>query len=121
MTTNKPEESIGISALANDANVSIEQQFIKKNQVSEVTVVPKPSGIGKAIELAVTATRGSVVRNKVVPFEVIEGEDDRLAYAAELRDKFVTWLAKNKPERNINSNCEWIGTMVSPQWLVVSH
>ena len=115
------EDAIEISASANDAEIFIDHKSIKANQVAEVTVIPTPSSTGKVVEVDVTATRGSVTVKKTVSFEVIDGEDDRRDYAVELRDKFVEWLAENKPELNLNSNTKWIGTMVSPQWLVVSH
>jgi hypothetical protein len=52
---------------------------------------------------------------------VVEGEDDREEYAVELRNRFVSWPATNHPELGITDVTEWNGTMVSPQWLVVSH
>jgi len=41
--------------------------------------------------------------------------------AAEMRDKFVPWLASNHPELGITSETEWIGTIVNPGILVVMH
>ena len=113
--------TVEISATANDADVMIEQKLIKDNQVAEVTVIPNPSSTGKLIEVAITGTRGAVQVKKTVNFEVIEGADDRKEYAVVLRDTFVEWLDRNHPELNLKSDAEWIGTMVSPQWLVVSH
>jgi hypothetical protein len=101
--------------------VAVEQKSISKGQVSEVTVMPAKTSIGKTINVVVTGTLDEAKVQKTVSFEVIEGKDDRKEYAVELRDRFVTWLAKVHPEFKLNSSTKWIGTMVSPQWLVVSH
>lgn len=112
---------VEISAEAKDASVSIEHKNITNSQVAEVTVIPSPASAGKSIEVNFTGTRGSLTAKNTVIFDVIEGEDDRKVYAAELLDKFVDWLSRNRPEFNLSSKTQWIGTMVSPQWLVVSH
>ncbi len=114
-------KAVDITAAANDAEVSIEHSSITQGQVAEVTVIPAAKSEGKAIKISVTGTRGSVTHTESVTFEVVEGEDDRKEYAIELRDRFVAWLAKNKPELKITSDTKWTPTMVSPQWLVVSH
>jgi hypothetical protein len=113
--------AVDITAEAAGAEVSIEKNAITEGQVSEVTVIPAQSSIGKAVEVTFTGKRGSVSEKKVISFDVIEGEDDRKEYAEELRDRFVAWLAEAHPELGIKSDTEWTGTMVSPQWLVVSH
>ena len=114
-------KAVDISATANDAEVIIEHQSIIKGQVAEVTVIPASTSMGQSIEVSVTGTRGSMTSKKSVTFDVIEGEDDRKDYAIEMRDRFVAWLAKNKPELKITGDTKWTPTMVSPQWLVVSH
>lgn len=114
-------KAVDISATANDAEVIIEHQSIMKDQVAEVTVIPASTSMGQSIEVSVTGTRGSMTSKKSVTFDVIEGEDDRKDYAIEMRDRFVAWLAKNKPELKITGDTKWTPTMVSPQWLVVSH
>lgn len=113
--------AVDISATANDAEVIVEHKSITKGQVAEVTVIPASKSIGKPIEVNVTGTRDSITSKKSVTFDVIEGEDDRKDYAVEMRDRFVAWLAKNKPELKITGDTKWTPTMVSPQWLVVSH
>jgi hypothetical protein len=115
------EVTVEISATASGAEIIIYKQAIVEGQVAEVVVIPTQVSIGNTIEVTVTGNRGGLTDKKVITFEVIEGEDDRQEYATELRDKFVSWLATNYPELGITNDTEWIGTMVSPQWLIVSH
>jgi hypothetical protein len=122
--TNEGEESeppVRISATAPGAKVVIHYYDIFDGEVAEVAVIPAPASIGQIIEVTITGTRGSVTDEKVISFEVAEGEDDRQEYATELLAKFVSWLAANHPELGITVNTVWNGTMVSPVWLVVSH
>ena len=115
------ELPVRISAQAPDAEVVIYQQDIVEGQVAEVVIIPAQASINKAIEVIITGIRSSQTDEKVVSFEVAEGEDDRQEYAEELLDRFVPWLATNHPELGITDDTAWNGTMVSPVWLVVSH
>ena len=99
----------------------IYQEDIFEGEVAEVVVIPAQASIGTTIEVTITGNRGSASDEKVVSFEVIEGEDDRQEYAGMLLDRFVAWLAMNHPELGITDDTVWDGTMASPQWLVVSH
>jgi hypothetical protein len=122
--TNEGEESelpVTISAAAPGAEVVIYHENIFEGEVAEVVVIPAPASIGAIIEVTITGVRGSATDEKVVSFEVAEGEDDRQEYAGELLDKFVSWLATNHPELGITEDTVWDGTTVSPIWLVVSH
>lgn len=110
-----------ISATTTGAQVSINKTEISKGDVAEVVVIPAEESVGNTINIVVKGTREGLTDEKTVSFEVIEGEDDRQEYAAELLEKFTAWLSVNQPELGINEQTEWIGTMVSPQWLVVSH
>ena len=115
------ELHVNISATAPGAEVVIYQQDIVEGEVAEVVVIPAQASIGTTIEVTVTGNRGSASDEKVVSFDVVEGEDDRQEYAEELLDRFVPWLATNHPELGITDDIAWNGTMVSPVWLVVSH
>jgi hypothetical protein len=122
--TDEGQESelpVSISAQAPGAEVVIYHEDIFVGEVAEVVVIPAQASIGKTIKVTITGNRDSASDEKVVSFEVIEGEDDRQEYAEELLDRFVPWLATNHPELGITDDTEWDGTMVSPQWLVVSH
>lgn len=112
---------VRISAQAPGAEVVIYQQDIVEGQVAEVVVIPAQASIGKTIEVIITGNRSSRTDEKVVSFDVVEGEDDIQEYAVELLDRFVPWLATNHPELGITDDTKWNGTIVSPKWLVVSH
>jgi hypothetical protein len=115
------ELPVSISAQAPGAEVVIYHEDMFAGEVVEVVVIPAQASIGKNITVTITGTRGSSTDEGAVSFEVIEGEDDRGEYAAELLDRFIPWLAANHPELRITEDTAWNGTMVSPQWLVVSH
>jgi len=115
------EKAVSISATANGSVVAVNPQAVVQGQVAEVIVIPGQASVGKTIEVTIHAERGQVTDEKVITFDVLEGEDDREPYATELRDKFVMWLTTNRTELGITNETEWSGTMVSPQWLVVSH
>jgi hypothetical protein len=112
---------VRISAQAPDSQVVIYQQDIVEGQVAEVVVIPAQASISKTIEVVITGNRDIRTDEKVVSFDVIEGEDGLQEYAVELFDRFVPWLATNHPELGITDDTEWNGTIVSPEWLVVSH
>jgi hypothetical protein len=115
------ELPVTISAQAPGAEVFIYHEDMFAGEVAEVVVIPAQASIGNNITVNITGTRGSWTDEEAVSFEVIEGEDDRGEYAAELLDRFIPWLAANYPELGITEDTAWNGTMVSPQWLVVSH
>ena len=112
---------VEISAKAESAAINIIRKSIIAGQIAEVVVVPDNTSVGKTVELTITGSRDEFVEKKVLTFDVIEGTDDRKEYALEQQAKFSKWLAEKHPELGITSATEWTGTMVSPQWLVVSH
>lgn len=113
--------AVTITAKATGAEVEVINKDISDGQVAEIIVTPAQASIGKSVELEITGTRGSLTNKKTITFDVIEGVDDRQEYALELQARFVKWLAEKHPELGITEETEWTGTMVSPQWLVVSH
>jgi len=115
------QSPVRISATAPGAEVVIYQQDIVEGEVAEVVVIPAQASIGNTIEVTITGSRGGASDEKLVSFDVVEGEDDRQEYAEELLDRFVPWLATNHPELGITDDIAWNGTMVSPVWLIVSH
>lgn len=112
---------ITISAEADNAEIILANDEISQNQVAEITVIPEANSEGKTVDVKFIGTRGQKTDTETISFEVIEGEDDRQDTAEALRAKFTNWLADNHPELGITNDTEWTGTMVSPQWLVVSH
>ena len=115
------EVSVDISATAPGAEIIVYQQAIVEGQVAEVVVTPTQASKGKTIEVTIKGKRSNITDEKVITFDVVDFEDDRAPYAIELRDKFVSWLESNHPELSITKDTEWSGTIVSPEWLVVSH
>ena len=101
------------------ATTVLEATLSEPDDVAEVVVVPELGAVG--VTVTMTGTGREDTEEQVVAFDVVEGEDDRAADAARMRDLFVPWLAANRPELGITEATEWQGTMVSPQWLVVSH
>lgn len=89
--------------------------------VAEVVVVPDAVSVGASVTVTIGGRRGSASDTEMLTFEVVEGVDDRPESATVLRDRFVAWLAANRPDLGITAATAWEGTMVSPQWLVVSH
>jgi hypothetical protein len=112
---------VTINATADGATVEVVNPEIGPGEVAEIIVSPDSASPGKTIEVKFTGIRGRIKVEKSMTFEVIKGQDDREGYARELQEKFIAWLVINHPELNISADTEWVGTMVSPQWLVVSH
>ncbi|MEA1872370.1 MAG: hypothetical protein U9M91_03150, partial [Chloroflexota bacterium] len=112
---------VRISAQATGAEVVIYQQDIVEGQVAEVVIIPEQASINKTIEVIITGNRSSRTDEKVVSFDVVEGEAVIQEYAVEVLDRFVPWLATNHPELGITDDTAWNGTIVSPKWDVVSH
>lgn len=114
-------DPVKISATASGAEVEVVQTDIVSGKVAEVIVIPKPDSVGKSVDVLIEGKRGSVTDKKTMTFEVIEGEDDRKEKAEELLKLFLPYLTKTHPDWEISEDTLWTGTMVSPQWLVVSH
>lgn len=111
-----------VSARAEGAAVAVEgPELGPGDEVAEVVVTPGAGSVGRTVTVTVEGVRGRATRTAEATFEVVEGEDDRAERAAELRDRFVAWLEAARPELAITADTAWEGTMVSPQWLVVSH
>ncbi len=115
------KDPVRISASSSGAEVVVVQEDIIEGQVAEVIVVPKAESIGKTVDVIIEGKRGAVTESRTMTFEVIEGEDDRKERAEEILMPFITFLSETYPEYNITEDTKWTGTMVSPQWLVVSH
>lgn len=121
VTSEAKTDPVKIAATAVNAAVTIVYPEITEGKVAEVIVTPEAASVGKTVEVTVTGTRGTVTDTKKVTFEVIDGVDDRKDTARRLLTSFTDYLAAEHPELGIKSDTQWTGTMVSPQWLVVSH
>jgi hypothetical protein len=123
---------VTVAATAEGATAVVEQGTIAGGQMAEVTVTmlpPQDGGMdqtggqeGWACCATIRATRGDIVREIDVPITLTSTEEDLLApEAAVMRDRFIPWLAENRPELGIDETTAWNGTIVKPHWLVVSH
>ena len=106
--------------------VTVYNPAIKSGEVAEVTVIPDQASTNKVLSLIIQGQRGGLEQTEAIAVEVVEpfvpGMEDELgALAAEMRDKFIPWLAANHPEFGIASETEWIGTIVNPNIIVVMH
>jgi hypothetical protein len=130
---------VRIAARAEGATVAVSPLTISGGRVAEVTAVPShptaagpgPAGVGQlgpggiepiaTVHVVVTATREGIVRSRTVTIDVIEWEDTLGPEAAVLRDRFVAWLAADRPDLGITADTEWTGTIVKPGILEVMH
>jgi len=114
-------KAVDISATASGAEVSVNNPAIKSGEVAEVTVIPDQTSTNKILTITINGDRSGFKQTETFDIEVIEWEDDLGEVAAEMRDKFIPWLATNHPEFGISSETEWTGTIVNPGILVVMH
>ena len=117
-------EAVDISATAPGSTVTVYPQAITPGEVAEVTVIPDTESTGKTLTVTVRGERGGLKQTETRTVEVVEplvpGMEDELgALAAEMRDKFIPWLAANHPELGITSRTEWDGIMIRPLYFVV--
>lgn len=84
-------------------------------------MIPDEASVGKILIVTVIGERDGLKQRETFTAEVLEGEGDTAQKAAEMRDKFVPWLAKNHPEVGISNVTELVGTIVNPRILVVMH
>lgn len=114
------DESVTLTAEAADCDVTVRTASLERGEVGEVVVVPRAMPSESTVTATVRGSRGDVEQSASVSFEVIDEVDDLGAEAAEYRDRFVAWLAENRPELGIDEQTEWEGTSVM-HVLVVSH
>lgn len=113
---------VTVSARATGGSARVEEPELGQGaDVAEVVVVPDPAAVGGRVDVTIRGERGQASAEVGRSFGVVDGEDDRAPDAAALRDRFVGWLAENRPDLAISPDTAWTGTIVSPQWLGVSH
>ena len=123
---------VTITATAEGATAVVDHGTLAEGEVAELSVTmlpPEVAGAEPADEsegwpchVTVRAERGSEYREVDVPITLTSEEEDLLGpTAAEMRDRFIPWLAENQPELGIDETTVWEGTIVKPHWLVVSH
>lgn len=118
---NASTEPVTLTVAAVGAEVPVKTAALKPGDVAEIVVLPLALSVGKTIQITLSGKRADSEDSKTITADVVEGSDDRRADAVALQGAFLTWLASEHPELNIGPATRWNGTMVSPQWLVVSH
>lgn len=103
------------------ATITVNPQAITPGQVAEVTVIPSMASTNETLTITIIGKRYGLIQTETITVEVVMGEDLLGPFAAEMRDKFIPWLAANHPELGITNETEWTGTIVNPRILVVMH
>ena len=112
---------VKLSASAPNSTVILNPEKLNSGMVGEVTVIPDVTAVGTNVTLVVRAESQGYAQMRLVNFSVVPLEDGRAYRARELRDVFVQWLQTNEPQLGITNQTHWMGTIVSPQWLIVEH
>ena len=113
--------NIAATAPSQLATITVHPQGTRPAQVAEVVVTPSDESVNHTLTVTITGTRGGLIQTETITLEVLMGEDGVEAYATEMRDKFIPWLARTHPEFGITRETKWIGTIVNPRILVVMH
>jgi hypothetical protein len=110
------------AAVNGPATVEPAVRDVDPGQVVEYTVIPTSQArAGTAVELELTAERNGYRDTATMSMEVVDWVDDLEPLATELRNRFVAYLATNRPELGITSATTWTPTITKPQILVVMH
>jgi hypothetical protein len=116
---------VNISATAPGSTVTVNPQAITAEQVAEVMVVPDEASTGSTLTVTINGEQDGLKQTETVTVDVLEGlgevEDELAGTAAEMRDKFIPWLATNYPEFGITSETEWMPNIVLPHIMVVMY
>jgi len=113
--------NIAATAPGQLAAITVHPQGIRPGQVAEVIVIPSETSVNQTLTVTVTGVRGGLKQTETITLEVLMGEDGVGAYATEMRDKFIPWLALTHPEFGITRETGWMGTIVNLRILVVMH
>lgn len=116
---------ITLSATAPGAQVVVEPQSARPGMVAEITVIPAADQQETTVPVTIRGVRDGETREITASLDVLADmpgvDEERGAYAATVRDRFVPWLEANHPELGITTSTSWTGTVVTPQILVVMH
>ncbi|MDH5770571.1 MAG: hypothetical protein OEZ25_04710, partial [Candidatus Bathyarchaeota archaeon] len=110
-------KAVDISATAPGSVVVVNPQVITPGQVAEVTVIPDEASANSTLTVIVRGERDGLEQRESVTVRVREdglGDDGLGSLAAEIRDKFIPWLAAYHPELGITHETQWTGTIVRP-------
>ena len=111
-------KAVNISATAPGASVTVDPQAIPPGKVAEVTVIPDKMSENETLTATVRGERGGLKQTETVTVKVNESifpdPWSKALTAAEMRNKFIPWLAANHPELGITSETEWTGIIIAP-------
>jgi hypothetical protein len=107
-----------LRASATDAWVRPNPIAVSGGRVAYIPIVPRAEG---TVHVRVVGTRQGLTVRRSLRIEVWEGQDGLAGHATELRDRFVAWLAAERPELGIDDTTRWHPTIVWPYVLEVSH
>ena len=119
------QSPIALSATAPGAQVAVVPESVQPGQVAEVTIIPAGDQQETTVPVTILGVRGGETRQATASLDVLTDmpgvDEERGAYAATVRDRFVPWLEASHPELGITTSTPWTGTVVTPQILVVMH
>jgi hypothetical protein len=107
-----------LRARATNAWVSRRPIAASGGRVVYVPIVPRAEG---TVRVRIVGTRQGLTVRRSFSIEVWEGEDGLSGHAIDLRNRFVAWLAAERPELGIDAATRWHPTIVWPYLLEVSH
>jgi hypothetical protein len=112
-------DPLELSAAAVGAEVDWDPGNVRPGDVAEVTVVPfTPEAV---VEVTIRVRRQGIenVEQRTVP--VLPGEDELGDDAVAVRERFVEWLATERPELEIDGATSWEGTIAQAATRGTSH
>ena len=113
--------AVTIEAAATKARVvEIRPALLSPGTVGEVWVVANSTSIETTGSVSITATRAGVTRTVSRSLPVFPMADERAADARPYFDRWVAWLAAERPDLGISADAAWEPVFASTL-LVVSH
>jgi len=107
--------------LGNYATIELYPNSISTGQIAEILFFPSKEGVNETLIVTISGRRRGLIQKISVSISVVDGKDEIVDYAVEMRNMFISWLADNHPELNITVETEWTGIIVNPKILVVMH
>ncbi len=121
VTVSNGSGAVKVAAIAPGAAVAVQPGLLSPGQVGEVSVIPGIDSVGSNVTVTITAEKDGLIQDRTLTFFVYQGQYTEEGHARRIRDAFVGWLQAAHPELGITNQTQWLGTVVSPHWLVVSH
>ncbi len=121
VVTSAASDAVSVTATATGAHISdIKPAELKPGVVGEVWLTPDATESEATAHIAITLTRGTMVKTVERTVKVAPMLDERAKDAQPYFELWVDYLIKQHPELGITSQTKWDPTFVST-FLVVSH